>query len=102
MAENRPMNLSQKFITVSPQNMFTLRSVEIRQIQLEAEKVSVNPRQRNGDIPREKATIFLRVVTGNLDVRVPRDFEVEMERSTKKKPPKQTTFSLIFTGKEEY
>lgn len=114
MAEARPMKLDPTTIhTSSPQRMFTLRSVEIRQVQLDAEKYSPptitnslfstpRPKIQEGEtLPMDKATIFLRIVTGNMDVKVTRDFEREMERSTKKKPPGKTTFSLIFTGREE-
>ncbi|RUS32742.1 hypothetical protein BC938DRAFT_474458 [Jimgerdemannia flammicorona] len=112
MAEQRPMKLDPTIMnTTSPQKMFTLRSVDIRQVQLDAEKyilptvvntLLTRPKLQDGDaLPMDKATIFLRIVTGNMDVRVSRDFEREMERSTKKKPPSKTTFALVFTGREE-
>ena len=48
------------------------------------------------------ASIHLRIATANISVSADRAFEREIERSTKKPPPKVTAFHLIFTGKEEY
>ena len=48
------------------------------------------------------ASIHLRIATANVSVSVDKAFEREIERSTKKPPPKVTAFHLIFTGKEEY
>lgn len=86
----------------------------MRRIQLNAEKYSqpsglfsftslMSSKQidNSSGLPMEKASIFLRVVTGSLKVNVPRDYEREMERATKKKPPKTTSFQLVYTGREE-
>lgn len=48
------------------------------------------------------ASLFLRVVTGNVDVSVSRSFSTELERATKKPPPRQTQYSLIWTSKDEW
>ncbi|EST08526.1 Protein of unknown function DUF3684 [Kalmanozyma brasiliensis GHG001] len=48
------------------------------------------------------ASIHLRIATANVSVSSDKAFEREIERSTKKPPPKVTAFHLIFTGKEEY
>ncbi|TKY86381.1 hypothetical protein EX895_004530 [Sporisorium graminicola] len=48
------------------------------------------------------ASIHLRIATAHVSVSVDKAFEREIERSTKKPPPKVTAFHLIFTGKEEY
>ncbi len=48
------------------------------------------------------ASIHLRIATANVSVSADKAFEREIERSTKKPPPKVTAFHLIFTGKEEY
>ncbi|KAI7866109.1 uncharacterized protein EV154DRAFT_475102 [Mucor mucedo] len=118
-AEPRPMVIdARRMITSSPERMFTLTSCDMRQIQLEAEKYtpptifspfanfltgkssSNQPTQRE-KLPMEKGCIFLRVVTGQLQVNVTQEYEKEMERATKKKPPKTTKFQLVYTGKEE-
>ncbi|CAO3637571.1 unnamed protein product [Mucor hiemalis] len=121
VAEPRSMAIdSRKMVLSSPQRMFTLTGADMRQIQLDSEKYTPpsmfspfsnfltgktnsgtdGPRNNNG-LPVEKASIFLRVVTGSLQVSVSRDYEKEMERATKKKPPKTTKFQLVYTGKEE-
>ena len=48
------------------------------------------------------ASIHLRIATAHINVSADRAFEKEIERSTKKPPPKTTAFHIIFTGKEEY
>ncbi|SNX84781.1 uncharacterized protein MEPE_03490 [Melanopsichium pennsylvanicum] len=48
------------------------------------------------------ASIHLRIATANVSVSADKSFEREIERSTKKPPPRLTAFHLIFTGKQEY
>ncbi|KAN0064579.1 hypothetical protein ACQY0O_002207 [Thecaphora frezii] len=48
------------------------------------------------------ASIHLRIATAHINVSADSAFEREIERSTKKPPPKTTAFHIIFTGKEEY
>ncbi|KAK4520409.1 Vacuolar protein sorting-associated protein 13 [Mucor velutinosus] len=123
-AEPRSMAVdTRKMMLTTPQRMFTITGADMRQIQLDAEKYtppslfapltnflsskSKLPSSSNNDgrnekgLPVEKASIFLRVVAGALKVSVSRDFEKEMERATKKKPPSTTKFQLVYTGKEE-
>ncbi|KAI9320075.1 hypothetical protein BX666DRAFT_1853391 [Dichotomocladium elegans] len=109
----RAMTVDSKRVqTISPNGMFTITGANMREIQLSAEKytppsfmssfLSKRPVETNGaGLPVEKANIFLRVVTGSLAVRVSPAFEREMERATKKKPPKTTTFQIVYTGRQE-
>ncbi|KAI8369380.1 uncharacterized protein BYT42DRAFT_617411 [Radiomyces spectabilis] len=117
MAAPRAMTLNTKTMSViSPQKLFTITSVEIQKIQLDAEKYSPprlfspitnlltkakEPEHTIDGLPVEKASIFLRVVGAALGVSVSREYEREMERATKKKPPKTTKFQLVYTGQEE-
>ncbi|KAI9246456.1 hypothetical protein BDA99DRAFT_592382 [Phascolomyces articulosus] len=114
MGEPESMQVdSRKVHTSSPQRMFTITGASMRKIQLTTEKYAppsmlsliYNSNNKHIDtssgLPMEKANIFLRVVTASLDVNVARNFEREMERSTKKKPPKKTSFQLVYTGREE-
>ncbi|PWN54178.1 hypothetical protein IE53DRAFT_392097 [Violaceomyces palustris] len=48
------------------------------------------------------ASIHLRIATANISVSTDKAFDREIERSTKKPPPKTTAFHIIFTGKDEY
>lgn len=116
MAEpyNIPVD-NRKMYTATPQKMFTITGASMQQIQLDAEKytpssgifqlatslLSRREIDTSSGLPMEKASIFLRVVTGSLDVAVSREYEREMERATKKKPPKTTTYQLVYTGREE-
>lgn len=117
VAEPRTMTIdARKMILSSPQRMFTLTGCDMRQIQLDSEKYTPpslfapfanfltgkkDEQNNNNKLPVEKGSIFLRVVTGSLQVSVSSDYEKEMERATKKKPPKTTKFQLVYTGKEE-
>ncbi|CAO3616217.1 unnamed protein product [Cunninghamella blakesleeana] len=117
-ADPRSMTIdSRKVHTTSPQRMFKIISADMRKMQLDAEKytppsifspltnlLSSKPTTTSldgNDLPMETASMFLRVVTGTLDVNVSPSFVNEMERSTKKKPPKTTKFQLVYTSKEE-
>lgn len=117
-AEPRAMTIdTRKMMLTTPQRMFTITGSDMRQIQLDSEKYtppslftpfanfltnkSKSSAENEKGLPVEKGSIFLRVVTGALKVSVSRDYEKEMERATKKKPPKTTKFQLVYTGKEE-
>ncbi|KAI8335578.1 hypothetical protein BC941DRAFT_430703 [Chlamydoabsidia padenii] len=122
-AEPRSMTVDSKKVHItSPQQMFTIVAADMQKIQLDAQKyvppsifspltnllsakpsssTTMSTSSKGGDLPTESASIFLRVVTGTLDVKVPANFIREMERSTKKKPPKTTKFQLVYTSKEE-
>lgn len=114
-ADPRPMVIDARRMNLSsPEGMFTLTGCDMRQIQLQAEKytpptlftpfanfLTGTAKSETQSLPTEKGCIFLRVVTGQLNVSVSRDYEKEMERATKKKPPKTTKFQLVYTGKEE-
>ncbi|EPB82838.1 hypothetical protein HMPREF1544_10405 [Mucor circinelloides 1006PhL] len=118
-AEPRSMTIdTRKMMLTTPQRMFTITGADMRQIQLDSEKytppslftpfanfLSSKPKSASSEnekgLPVEKGSIFLRVVAGALKVSVSRDFEKEMERATKKKPPSTTKFQLVYTGKEE-
>jgi hypothetical protein len=110
----------QIFTSSVPDGIFTLGSVSIQKVQLEVERfvpptftsslmsafipkalLGGNTEASDTTLTFEKASTFLRVVTGVLKVNVSKELEREMERSTKKKPPKQTNFQLVFTGREE-
>ncbi|KAI8973522.1 hypothetical protein BDF20DRAFT_837459 [Mycotypha africana] len=122
-AEPRAMSVDahKMLLTTVPAKMFTLYGADIRPIQLDAEKytppsifsplanllssstthsTSTVTKNESG-LPVEKGSIFLRVVTGSVKVNVSQSFEKEMERSTKKKPPKMTKIQLVYTGKDE-
>ncbi len=63
---------------------------------------SEQPKPASNPLDLVEASVHLRIATANINVSVDRAFEREIERSTKKPPPKKTQLSLIFTGKDEY
>lgn len=113
MRESKEMTVdSKKVNTSSPNGMFTITGAGMRDIQLSAEKYTPpsfiasilsgrKTETSESGLPMEKANIFLRVVAGSLNVRVSPAFEREMERATKKKPPKTTTYQIVYTGRQE-
>src|ERR1043165_2255095 len=104
MQEPRLMNITSGFDTSSPQGMFHLTSVDVRGVQLDVKRLlvptNILTRQwlqlSNTDYQEEKASMFLRIASGNSDVKVSEGFSKEMERITKKKPPSKTTIQIIF------
>ncbi|CAG8538686.1 7915_t:CDS:10, partial [Acaulospora colombiana] len=107
MSDPRPMNIISGLSTTSPQKMFSLRSVDVRQVQLDVVRLLIpkkNTRSKMGlsEYPKEEASMYLRVASGHLDVRVTKAFSNEMERSTKKKPPSTTSIHIIFSGYDEH
>jgi hypothetical protein len=101
------INHNKLFTSSVPENIFTLTAVSIQKVQLEVEDsshlallrqscpcfcrkaLSATANETNGSsLKYEKASTFLRVVTCVLKVNVLKELEREMERSTKKKPPK--------------
>lgn len=113
VAEPRAMSIDARLMLLTtPQHMFTMTGSDTRQIQLDSEKYTppslfqplanfLGTKKDTSSLPLEKASIFLRVVTASLNVSVSKDYEKEMERATKKRPPKTTKFQLVYTGKEE-
>lgn len=47
-------------------------------------------------------SLALRIVAANISVSVSKTFGVELERATKKPPPRQTSVALVFTGREAW
>ncbi|CAG8589024.1 5426_t:CDS:10 [Diversispora eburnea] len=107
MATPRPMNIPPGLNAISPQKMFVLKSVDVRQVQLDVERLIIQKKGlftmlATNDFQKEETSIFLRVATGHLDVQITKAFSNEMERTTKKKPPSKTTIQMIFTGYDEH
>jgi hypothetical protein len=91
--ESHPMIIPDAMHKTSPQNLFTLKSFDLQSLKMRASKWS----QENHAVEE----IFLRTASGNLDVRVPKQFADEMERTTKKRPPNKTTLQVLYIGHDE-
>ncbi|KAF9088566.1 hypothetical protein BGX23_007256 [Mortierella sp. AD031] len=99
MREPRPMTLPKTMYLTSPQKIFTLKSVDLQSVQLDATKMEVSRWTR--EVTNVQTTIFLRTASGNLDVKVSKQFANEMERTTKKYPPSQTAIQILYVGHDE-
>ncbi|GES75226.1 hypothetical protein GLOIN_2v1492674 [Rhizophagus clarus] len=105
--EPKSINISSELDTYSPRKMFQLTSVLVKDVQLEVRRVLIPTNMSANqwyptDLQTEQASILLRITSGNLDVNVSDTFSAEMERITKKKPPRKTTIQMIFTGFNEH
>jgi hypothetical protein len=103
MQVSKSMNILSMFNPFSSQKMFQLTSIEVRDVKLEIKKLTLptNLSARLHHQP-EKTSISLKIANGNLNVNVNDEFSAAMERLTKKKPPRQTTIQMIFTGFDKY
>ncbi|PKY20923.1 hypothetical protein RhiirB3_470054 [Rhizophagus irregularis] len=108
MQDPKPINITPDFNTFSPQKIFNLTLANVRCVQLYMKRLVIptNMSLRQwislpNDLQIEEASIFLRVVNGNLDVNVSDEISSEMERVTKKKPPSKTIIQMIYTGVDE-
>ena len=90
MQNPRSMNISTEIDAYSPQKMFHLTSVNIRRVQLNVKRL-LEPTSIMGiqwhslpvtNYQTEETSIFLRIASGNLDVKVNSTFSAEMERTT--------------------
>ncbi|KAG0338943.1 hypothetical protein BG000_003116 [Podila horticola] len=99
MREPRPMTLPKTMYMTSPQKIFTLKSVDLQSVQLDATRLEVS--RWLGEVTTTTTTIFLRTASGHLDVKVSKQFSNEMERTTKKYPPSQTAIQILYVGHDE-
>ena len=101
------MEIAPDFDTFSPQKMFHLTSADIRGVQLDVKRLlfpeNISAKQLcSTKHPMEESSIFLRIASGNLNVKVDNETSREMERTTKKKPPNKTTIQMIYSGFDEH
>jgi hypothetical protein len=97
--ESRPMTIPNAICTTSPLKIFTLKSVELQGVQMDAAQLVVSEQTR--EVRTIQSQIVLRTASGNLGVEVSKEFAAEMERTTKKYPPEQTTIRLLYRGYDE-
>jgi hypothetical protein len=97
--EARPMAIPNTICTTSPLKIFTLKTVELQSVQMDATQLVVAEQTREAHTT--KCQIFLRTASGNLGVNVAEKDAAEMERTTKKRPPRETTLQLLYHGHDE-
>ncbi|EIW74063.1 hypothetical protein CONPUDRAFT_86046 [Coniophora puteana RWD-64-598 SS2] len=60
------------------------------------------PAPEDPPIKVHESSVTLTIFTADVSVSVDKKMEAELHRSTKKNPPRQLKYSLIYTGKDEY
>ncbi|KAH7929282.1 hypothetical protein BV22DRAFT_1081369, partial [Leucogyrophana mollusca] len=60
------------------------------------------PEEKADPMEVYQSSVTLTVFSADVDVRLDRKMISELHRSTKKNPPQQLSYSLIYTGKDEY
>ena len=92
-----------EYTLYSPNRFFTLQSVAIRNVQID-----VNFKETKSNLfgPAKdqilECTVFMKIASGSLSVSLPRSIEKDMERTTKKSPPKTTEMSIIYSSFDEH
>ena len=97
--ESRPMTIPNSMQMTSPLKIFTLKTVDLQNVQMDATQLMISEQTR--EIRTIESQVFLRTASGKVDVNVSEKDAVEMERTTKKYPPKQTTLQLQYHGHDE-
>jgi hypothetical protein len=107
MQEPTLIKIASEFNTYSSQEMFHLTSVNVRGVQFYIKRLLVPTNFSVGQLSStnyqiEEKSLFLRIASGNLDVKVSNEFATEMEEIVKKKPPSKTSIQMTFTGFHEH
>jgi hypothetical protein len=102
----KPMDIPPEFNTYSPNKMFKLTSLNIRDIRMNVERLLVlkeSSEQQSliTDYQREDTSIVFKVADGNLEITADKEFSEEMKRITKKNLPKYTIIHMMFTEFDE-
>ncbi|GBB91210.1 hypothetical protein RclHR1_01840007 [Rhizophagus clarus] len=97
----REMEISPEFNRFSPQNLFYLNSVVVRDIRLDVKFLVFTDFIANQYYGTTPPPIYLKIASGNLDVRADDEFSTKMKRITKKELPRETTIQMIYTSFDE-
>ncbi|GBB83158.1 hypothetical protein RclHR1_00010040 [Rhizophagus clarus] len=96
------MEIAPGFDRFSPQELFYLTSVDVKDVRLKIERLLVPIDIIAGKFRQANpSSIFLKIASGNLDIRADYEISAEMKRITKKELPRETTIQMIYTGFDE-
>src|SRR5690242_4568789 len=97
MADSEPIETAQFALQPkSPRGIFELLGATTRQVQLDAEYLKITQRWWTGtSTSLERAKVFMRMAQSQLRTHVPDAMVKQMEHSTKKRPPKNTTVHMV-------
>src|SRR5438105_1337366 len=84
------MPIKSEIRTKSPNDLFELKSIDIDEVQLNVKRLVTSLGTPIKLFKPKEDTISLTIASGNVDLNIPESFCVEMERTTKKRPPKNT------------
>ncbi|KAI9024779.1 hypothetical protein DFJ74DRAFT_666285 [Hyaloraphidium curvatum] len=113
---SKELNVSSSWTKRSPEGLFSVTGVSLRNVQMETEIVPYRPPPEPAAVqpgalspapasdPRpqpQKSSLFFRLATLNLAVALPRQLATEMERTTKKRPPSKTQITLLYANADE-
>ncbi|RKP10023.1 hypothetical protein THASP1DRAFT_22221 [Thamnocephalis sphaerospora] len=85
----------------SPQKMFTLGEVDVQQVHMQSIRHHRDG-MAGGSADGESTSVFVRVSRAHLSVRVTKQQTIDMERTTKKRPPATTVVQMVYTGYDEH
>ncbi|KAJ3065081.1 hypothetical protein HDU98_011523 [Podochytrium sp. JEL0797] len=105
VSDPRPMAFPKGIYNLtSPNGIFDLKTINVCKVQLDLEVFldydNDNGKPKLGDA--SNFTIFMRIVSASLGVRLSTQLAKEMERTTKKKAPATTDFHIQFSNHDEY
>ncbi|GES95293.1 hypothetical protein GLOIN_2v1834046 [Rhizophagus clarus] len=96
------MEIASEFNRLSPQELFHLASVDIKDVRLRIEKLLVPTDISAGKFRQmSPSSAFLKIASGNLDIKANYEISSEMKRITKKELPRETTIQMIYTRFDE-
>ncbi|KAJ3288068.1 hypothetical protein HDU79_005116 [Rhizoclosmatium sp. JEL0117] len=102
-AEPRPMAFPRGIYNLtSPNNIFELKTINVSKVQLDL-KVFLDFDHESKKLGDESTfTIYMRIATASVGVRLSAQLSKEMERTTKKRAPAITDFHIQFSNYDEY
>ena len=101
MPNIQPISIPKSISAISPTKLFYLKNVFVRKIQLEVQAF-INFVSLNNPGAVSNFTMFMRVATGGFEVKPSSLLIKDMERTTKKKPPKTTETHVMWSTYDEY
>jgi hypothetical protein len=114
-AKGKELLVPQNWVKRSPEGLFNVTGVSLRNVQMETELKAYEPPKpplgalESGQTapiaapsqPPEKSALFFRLATLTMSVTLPRQLSTEMERTTKKKPAALTQITLLYSNSDE-
>ncbi|KAI8829064.1 hypothetical protein BJ741DRAFT_538973 [Chytriomyces cf. hyalinus JEL632] len=102
-AEPRPLTFPKGVYTLtSPNGIFDLKSISVSKVQLDL-TAHLDFENETGKLGEASVfTIYMRIATASVGVKLNAHLSKEMERTTKKKAPPVTDFHVQFSNYDEY